>query len=142
MIPSTFLQKDNIVLNLHQADFSQADKIAETINDTLGPEVATPLDSTSIKVRTPEKPSQKVSFIGLLENLIEPVTPKAKVVVNSRTGTVVIGGDVRISPAAVAHGSLSVKKFKKIQSFYLGNRNSCWNISYCCRNNGNYCTRY
>ena len=110
MIPSTFLQKDNIVLNLHQADFSQADKIAETINDTFGPEVATPLDSTSIKVRTPEKPSQKVSFIGLLENLnFEPVTPKAKVVVNSRTGTVVIGGDVRISPAAVAHGSLSVR---------------------------------
>ncbi len=110
MVPSTFLEKDNIVLNLHQADFSQADKIAETINDTFGPEVATPLDSTSIKVRTPEKASQKVSFIGLLENInFEPVTPKAKVVVNSRTGTVVIGGDVRISPAAVAHGSLSVK---------------------------------
>ena len=110
MIPTTFLERDNIVLNLHQADFSQADKIAETINDTFGPEVATPMDSTSIKVRTPEKPSQKVSFIGLLENLnFEPVTPKAKVVVNSRTGTVVIGGDVRISPAAVAHGSLSVK---------------------------------
>ena len=110
MVATTFLEKDNIVLNLHHADFSQADKIAETINDTFGPEVATPLDSTSIKVRTPEKPSQKVSFIGLLENLnFEPVTPKAKVVVNSRTGTVVIGGDVRISPAAVAHGSLSVK---------------------------------
>ena len=110
MVATTFLEKNNIVLNLHQADFSQADKIAETINDTFGPEVATPLDSTSIKVRTPEKPSQKVSFIGLLENLnFEPVTPKAKVVVNSRTGTVVIGGDVRISPAAVAHGSLSVK---------------------------------
>ena len=110
LVENSFLEKDNIVLNLHQADFSQADKIAETINDTFGPEVATPLDSTSIKVRTPEKPSQKVSFIGLLENLnFEPVTPKAKVVVNSRTGTVVIGGDVRISPAAVAHGSLSVK---------------------------------
>ena len=79
MVATTFLEKNNIVLNLHQADFSQADKIAETINDTFGPEVATPLDSTSIKVRTPEKPSQKVSFIGLLENLnFEPVTPKAK----------------------------------------------------------------
>ena len=73
------------------------------------------MDSTSIKVRTPSQPSQKVSFIGLLENL-KPVTPKAKVVVNSRTGTVVIGGDVRISPAAVAHGSLSVRS---IQSSYL-----------------------
>ena len=109
-VKSSFLENDNIVLNLHQADFSQADKIANTINNTFGPEVATPIDSTSIKVRTPTQASQKVSFIGLLENLnFEPVTPKAKVVVNSRTGTVVIGGDVRISPAAVAHGSLSVK---------------------------------
>ena len=109
-VKSSFLENDNIVLNLHHADFSQADKIANTINNTFGPEVATPIDSTLIKVRTPTQPSQKVSFIGLLENLnFEPVTPKAKVVVNSRTGTVVIGGDVRISPAAVAHGSLSVK---------------------------------
>ena len=110
LVENTFLEKENIVLNLHQADFSQANRIANTINETFGPEVAIPMDSTSIKVRTPENPSQKVSFIGLLENInFEPVTPKAKVVVNSRTGTVVIGGDVRISPAAVAHGSLSVK---------------------------------
>ena len=61
-------------------------------------------------MQTQKNPSQKVSFIGLLENInFEPVSPKAKVVVNSRTGTVVIGGEVRISPAAVAHGSLSVK---------------------------------
>ena len=110
LVENTFLEKDNVVLNLHQSDFSQANKIAETINETFGPDVAIPLDSTSIKVRTPENPSQKVSFIGLLENInFEPVSPKAKVVINSRTGTVVIGGDVRISPAAVAHGSLSVK---------------------------------
>ncbi len=110
LVENTFLEKDNIVLNLHQADFSQANRIANTINETFGPEVAIPMDSISIKVRTPANPSQKVSFIGLLENInFEPVTPKAKVVVNSRTGTVVIGGDVRISPAAVAHGSLSVK---------------------------------
>ena len=110
LVESNFLEKGNVVLNLHQSDFSQANKVAESINETFGPEVATPLDSTSIKVRTPSDPSQKVSFIGLLENIaFEPVRPKAKVVVNSRTGTVVIGGDVRISPAAVAHGSLSVK---------------------------------
>jgi len=110
LVESNFLEKGNVILNLHQSDFSQANKVAKTINETFGPEVATPLDSTSIKVRTPSDPSQKVSFIGLLENIaFEPVRPKAKVVVNSRTGTVVIGGDVRISPAAVAHGSLSVK---------------------------------
>lgn len=110
MVDNNFLEKNNIVLNLHQSDFSQANKVAESINATFGPEVAVALDSTSIRVRTPEDPTQKVSFIGLLENInFEPVRPKAKVVVNSRTGTVVIGGDVRISPAAVAHGSLSVK---------------------------------
>ena len=110
LVQTNFLEKPNVILNLHQSDFSQANKVAETINETFGPEVATPLDSTSIKVRTPSDPTQKVSFIGLLENIaFEPVRPKAKVVVNSRTGTVVIGGDVRISPAAVAHGSLSVK---------------------------------
>ena len=110
MVENSFLQNQNVVLNLHQSDFSQANKIAETINETFGPDVAVPLDSTSIKVRTPSDSSQKVSFIGLLENItFEPVRPKARVVVNSRTGTVVIGGDVRISPAAVAHGSLSVK---------------------------------
>ena len=97
LVESNFLEKGNVILNLHQSDFSQANKVAETINETFGPEVATPLDSTSIKVRTPSDPSQKVSFIGLLENIaFEPVRPKAKVVVNSRTG-------------AVAHGSLSVK---------------------------------
>ncbi len=110
LVETNFLEKPNVILNLHQSDFSQANKVAETINETFGPEVATPLDSTSIKVRTPSDPTQKVSFIGLLENIaFEPVRPKARVVVNSRTGTVVIGGDVRISPAAVAHGSLTVK---------------------------------
>ena len=109
-VENNFLSKRNIVLNLHQSDFSQANKVAESINKTFGPDVAVAIDSTSIKVRTPADPSQKVSFIGLLENInFEPVRPKAKVVVNSRTGTVVIGGDVRITPAAVAHGSLSVK---------------------------------
>jgi flagellar P-ring protein FlgI len=109
-VENNFLSKRDVVLNLHQSDFSQANKVAESINKTFGPDVAVALDATSIKVRTPANPSQKVSFIGLLENInFEPVRPKAKVVVNSRTGTVVIGGDVRITPAAVAHGSLSVK---------------------------------
>ena len=109
-VENNFLSKRDIVLNLHQSDFSQANKVAESINKTFGPDVAVAIDSTSIKVRTPADPSQKVSFIGLLENInFDPVRPKAKVVVNSRTGTVVIGGDVRITPAAVAHGSLSVK---------------------------------
>ena len=69
-----------------------------------------PLDSRSVKVRAPVDPSQKVSFISMLENIeIEPERQSARVVVNARTGTVVIGGDVRVTPAAVTHGSLTVR---------------------------------
>ena len=75
-----------------------------------GGDVAVPLDAMSVKVRAPIDPSQKVSFISLLENIeVEPGRPRAKVVINARTGTIVIGGDVRVSPAAVTHGSLTVR---------------------------------
>jgi len=69
-----------------------------------------PLDARSVKVRAPIQPDQKVSFISMLENIeIEPERQSARVVVNARTGTVVIGGDVRVTPAAVTHGSLTVR---------------------------------
>ena len=64
----------------------------------------------TVKVRAPIDPAQKVSFVSLLENIeVEPARPRAKVVVNARTGTIVIGGDVRVSAAAVTHGSLTVR---------------------------------
>ena len=110
MIDTPFLTDENIMLNLHQGDFSTTTKVSEAINDVFGDGVAVPLDSTTVKVRAPMDPAQKVSFVSLLENIeVEPERPRAKVVVNSRTGTIVIGGDVRISPAAVTHGSLTVK---------------------------------
>ena len=72
--------------------------------------MAIALDSRSVRVRAPMDPSQKVSFISMLENIeIEPERQSAKVVVNARTGTIVIGGDVRVTPAAVTHGSLTVR---------------------------------
>jgi flagellar P-ring protein precursor FlgI len=110
MIDTSFLTDENIMLNLHQGDFSTTTKVSEAINDVFGDGVAIPLDSTTVKVRAPMDPAQKVSFVSLLENIeVEPERPRARVVVNSRTGTIVIGGDVRISPAAVTHGSLTVK---------------------------------
>ena len=93
----------------HQGDFSTANIVSEKINEIFGPEVAVPLDATSIKVRAPEDPAQKVSFVSLLENIeVEPARPKARVVVNARTGTIVIGGDVKVTPTAVTHGKLTV----------------------------------
>ena len=110
MIETPFLTDENIMLNLHQGDFSTTTRVSEAINDVFGEGVAVPLDSTTVKVRAPMDPAQKVSFVSLLENIeVEPDRPRAKVVVNARTGTIVIGGDVRVSPAAVTHGSLTVR---------------------------------
>ena len=110
MIETPFLTDENIMLNLHQGDFSTTTRVSEAINDVFGEGVAVPLDSTTVKVRAPMDPAQKVSFVSLLENIeVEPDRPRAKVVVNARTGTIVIGGDVRVTPAAVTHGSLTVK---------------------------------
>ena len=110
LIETTFLETDNLVLNLHQGDFSVTNQVAEAINDIFGGGVAVPLDARSVRVRAPLDPSQKVSFVSMLENIeIEPERTAAKVVVNARTGTIVIGGDVRVTPAAVTHGSLTVR---------------------------------
>ncbi|MDA7560676.1 flagellar basal body P-ring protein FlgI [Alphaproteobacteria bacterium] len=110
MIETSFLDNANILLNLHQGDFSTTNRVAEAINDVFGGGVAVPLDSTTVRVRAPIDPAQKVSFVSLLENIeVEPARPRAKVVVNARTGTIVIGGDVRVSAAAVTHGSLTVR---------------------------------
>jgi flagellar P-ring protein precursor FlgI len=110
MVEAPVINSDNFVMNLHQGDITTANRISEEINKILGPEVAKALDHTSISVRAPKDPSQKVSFMSLLENIeVNPADPIAKVVVNARTGTIVIGGDVRVTPAAVSHGSLTVK---------------------------------
>ena len=110
LIETDFLKTDSLILNLHQGDFSVTNQMAEAVNDVFGSGVAIPLDSRSVKVRAPVDPSQKVAFISMLENIeIEPERQSAKVVVNARTGTIVIGGDVRVTPAAVTHGSLTVR---------------------------------
>ena len=110
MVETPFLNSDILILNLNQSDFSTASRVSEAINEVFGPEVSVPLDSSSIKVRAPTDKSQKVTFMSLLENVeVEPASPAAKVVVNARTGTIVIGGDVRVTPAVVTHGSLTVR---------------------------------
>ena len=110
MVDTPFQSTDNVLLNLHQSDFSTAMRVADAVNEVFGPEVAVPLDASTIKVRAPVDPSQKVSFVSLLENIeVDPARPAAKVIVNSRTGTIVIGGDVRVTPSVVTHGSLTVR---------------------------------
>jgi flagellar P-ring protein precursor FlgI len=72
--------------------------------------MATPLDKNSIRVRAPADANQKVGFVSMLENLeVEKASPPARIVINSRTGTIIISGNVKVSAAAVSHGSLSVQ---------------------------------
>ena len=109
IVQTAFLDTDFVILNLHQGDFSTAFNISKTINETFGEGMAMPLDKNSIRVRAPNDPSQKVGFVSMLENLeVEKASPPAKIIINSRTGTIVISGDVKVMPAAVAHGSLKV----------------------------------
>jgi flagellar P-ring protein precursor FlgI len=109
VVPNGFNQGDFIVLNLNTSDFTTASRIANSINAVIGPEIAKPLDATSIKVSSPKDASQRVGFVSLLENIdVVPADAPARVVVNSRTGTIVIGSHVKVMPAAVTHGSLTV----------------------------------
>lgn len=116
-IPSAFGQGDYITFNLHNPDFSTAQAFAQEINRALGgsgkqtgaPAIAKVLDAASIQVAAPRDISQRVYFLAHLENLnVNPATAAAKIIVNSRTGTIIIGQQVRLKPAAITHGSLTV----------------------------------
>lgn len=108
-VPNAFSQGDSLVLNLNHPDFTTSRRVAEEINNLLGANTAKTIDATSIRVRAPRDAGQRVSFISVLENLeVTPAKETAKVIINSRTGTIVIGQDVRVSPVAVTHGGLTV----------------------------------
>jgi len=108
-VPNAFAHGDSLVLNLNHPDFTTARRVAEQINGLLGPQVASAMDATSIRVRAPRDASQRVSFISVLENLeVQPAQESAKVIINSRTGTIIVGQNVRVSPVAITHGGLTV----------------------------------
>jgi len=108
-VPNDFHNFETIMLNLHSPDFTTSDRLAKLINESLGSGVAESVDAVSIRVRAPQDPTQRTSFLAHLENLeLQPGQAAAKVIINSRTGTVVIGSHVRVTPAAVSHGSLVV----------------------------------
>ncbi len=109
IVDTPFDKSDNLVLNLRDNDFSTSTAIVNAINSKFGGDVAQALDGISISVRTPQDLNQKVAFLSMLENLeVKPGEPPARVVINSRTGTVVINRAVRVTAAAVSHGTISV----------------------------------
>lgn len=108
-VPTNFHQGDTVTLLLNNPDFTTAKRMVEAVNNLLGPDMAEALDATSVQVRAPRDASQRVSFLSVLENLeVEPGEESARVVINSRTGTIVVGQNVKVLPAAVTHGKLTV----------------------------------
>ncbi len=108
-VSTSFAEGDALIFNLHTSDFTTANRMAESINKVLGANTAKAIDATSVRVNAPVDPNQKVTFASVVENMV--VTPDdapARIIVNSRTGTVVINGKVWAQPAAVSHGSLTV----------------------------------
>jgi flagellar P-ring protein FlgI len=108
-VPSNFATEPYIVLNLNTPDFTTAARLTDGINKMLGADTARAMDAVSVRVQAPVDVSQRIAYLATLESIeINPGEAAARVIVNSRTGTVVIGSAVRVKPAAVSHGSLSV----------------------------------
>ncbi len=108
-VPTSFVRKGRMTLNLHQSDFTTVQRVVEAIDELYGERTAEAVDSVSIEVMAPKNPRHHVEFLSMLENLeVAPASAPAKVIINSRTGTVVINNQVRLRPAAVTHGSLVV----------------------------------
>lgn len=117
VVPAPYIIDNMIIFELHQPDFTTSQRIADSINHELGYSVAQPMDAGAVAVRINKNLKKDnfldhnsfVSFISGIENLqVEPAGAPAKVIVNSRSGTIVVGRDVRISAVAVAHGNLTV----------------------------------
>lgn len=101
---------ETIAFALKDPDFVNAGRLARAINAELGPQAAHAVDSATVSVRVPAEYREAVpDLIARLEPLPVDTDAAARVVINERTGTVVVGGAVRLGPAAVAHGSLSVR---------------------------------
>jgi flagellar P-ring protein precursor FlgI len=108
-VATPFATGSTLTLNLRDGDFTTAKRVADAINKAVGAGAAQPLDGLSIQVAAPTDPAQRVDFIALIENIeVKPGEAVARVIVNARTGTVIINSAVRVSKAAVSHGNLIV----------------------------------
>ena len=108
-VATAFAGQPYLMLNLHTPDFSTAARLADGVNRLLGAGTAEALDAVSVRVAAPLDAGQRTAYLATLEEIdVQPGDAPAKVIINSRTGTVVIGNRVQVRPAAVAHGSLSV----------------------------------
>nr|WP_040329299.1 flagellar basal body P-ring protein FlgI [Acidovorax delafieldii] len=108
-VPTPLHDGDTITLGLNAMDFQTARKVAQAINARQGQGTATALDGRTVQVAAPQDPGRRVNFIAELEELQLPdSTPAAKVVINARTGSIVLNQAVTLGPCAIAHGNLSI----------------------------------
>lgn len=108
-LPSSFVADNAVVLLLDEADFTTASRIVAAVNGAMQGEIAKAVNPGQVQVQLPAAyQSQPVAFISELEAIDVVVDGKARVVISERTGTVVVGGNVTLSPAAVAHGNLNI----------------------------------
>lgn len=109
-VDTGFTAGEHLLFNLHQFDAANAGRIADAINRAFGAGTAQLLDGASVQIRAPQGGDARIRMIAAIEALtIEAAQPRARIIVNARTGTVVINGAVRVGPAAVTHGKLTVK---------------------------------
>lgn len=109
MVETSFGKSEFLVLNVKDQDFTTTNEIINVINNSFGDGTASGIDGSSIRLRAPIDTTQRVSFMSLVENLdVTPGEPPARVVVNARTGTVVISTNVKVRAAAVTHGTITV----------------------------------
>ena len=108
-VPATITDGERLMLLLKQADFTTANNIQKAVDARFGAGSAYALSAGSVSVRfPPEAQGQLVQFIAQLEQIPVEAGRRARVVVNERTGTIVVGGDVMIRPSQVAHGNLTI----------------------------------
>ena len=108
-VPTPLHDGDSVTLGLNASDFQTARRVAQAINARMGEGRAQALDGRTVQVRAPNDPNARVNFIAELEELpIETMVPSAKVVINARTGSVVLNQAVTLGPCAIAHGNLSI----------------------------------
>jgi flagellar P-ring protein precursor FlgI len=108
-VPVALGQDDTIRLELNTTDFSTTRRVVDAVNARFGEGTASALDGRAIQVRTPAGSDQRVAFMAEMESLnISPAQAQAKVIVNSRTGSVVMNQTATVEPCAIAHGNLSV----------------------------------
>ena len=109
-VDTGFDQSPYLLFNLSDADLTTAMRVADAINGQFGYALAVANDAVSVRIAAPVTPQERVLMMSRIENIsVTPAEAPAKVIVNARTGTVVINGAVRIGPAAVSHGKLTVK---------------------------------